>query len=337
MDIKRSNGFRILNKSGLERLGCKGNNDTCDHRIMNMKVGFCASHAAEAGIEDPNEGNPKKIGDVRYIRRSWQWRRQCAADDNTCEKLAKQGSKLCDGHISGIQKFSTKDLMKGDKLIRNGKQKIYDGIQIRDICKYVYPNNISCTTVVINGGFCKTHSPAWKCQFTGFPCERIRIYGNYCTLHQDNIQHPKEKSKGETEISKILNEYDNIKYVGNDLVTYQIDGVAKYMYLDFHIKDKKVVIEYDGIQHFTSAEFFDRHTTLQYRNMGDIRKNEYCLQNDYILLRIPYTRFNEIANIIHTFIKNIDIYSCGVYVPYMYDVCLYDDYADTLYWFPIMK
>jgi hypothetical protein len=70
---------------------------------------------------------------------------------------------------------------------------------------------------------------------------------------------------------------------------------------DFYLKYFNLIIEYDGKQHFVkgwnSEEEFERLKT------NDIIKNKYCLDNNINLLRIPYTQFSNIINIIKQKLK----------------------------------
>lgn len=54
------------------------------------------------------------------------------------------------------------------------------------------------------------------------------------------------------------------------------------------IKDKMYLIEYDGIQHFTPVDIFDGDKGLSIRKRNDRLKNDYCIEHNIPLLRIPY-------------------------------------------------
>lgn len=58
---------------------------------------------------------------------------------------------------------------------------------------------------------------------------------------------------------------------------------------DFYIPDRNIILEYDGLQHFESIDYWggqEKFVTIQ-RN--DKIKNDYCKRNNIILLRLPYT------------------------------------------------
>lgn len=72
---------------------------------------------------------------------------------------------------------------------------------------------------------------------------------------------------------------------------------------DFYIEDKNMCIEYDGIQHFQPIDFAGRgkkwaEKELSRTQENDKIKNEYCEKNNILLLRIPYTEFENIDEIL---------------------------------------
>ena len=79
---------------------------------------------------------------------------------------------------------------------------------------------------------------------------------------------------------------------------------CKYKYLlpfDFAIllKDKiKLLIEYDGEQHYKPIKHFGGEENFQLTRKRDGIKNEYCNKNNIKLLRINYMQENEIEEIL---------------------------------------
>lgn len=63
-------------------------------------------------------------------------------------------------------------------------------------------------------------------------------------------------------------------------------------------KDIKLLIEFDGRQHFESIDFFGGEDALKENQKRDYIKNEYCNKNKIPLLRIPYTKINDIEDIL---------------------------------------
>lgn len=61
---------------------------------------------------------------------------------------------------------------------------------------------------------------------------------------------------------------------------------------DFYIPNKKLLIEYNGKQHYYSGDKLgwntpEKHAQLVYR---DNIKQQWCIKNDYNLHIIPYTK-----------------------------------------------
>jgi hypothetical protein len=57
---------------------------------------------------------------------------------------------------------------------------------------------------------------------------------------------------------------------------------------DFYIKNLNICIEYNGIQHYESFDFFGGDKTLDYNKIRDKVKYDYCLNNDIKLIIIKY-------------------------------------------------
>lgn len=103
------------------------------------------------------------------------------------------------------------------------------------------------------------------------------------------------KSKGELEIRKqlSLNELKHIEQKKFNDCVYK-----SKLKFDFYIPKHNVVIEYDGIQHFESIEFFGGEEGLNETKLRDKIKDKYCKDNNIKLLRIPYWDFKNIEKII---------------------------------------
>ena len=105
-----------------------------------------------------------------------------------------------------------------------------------------------------------------------------------------------KKSKGEIEISKILDLY-NIKYEEE----YRFEN-CKFKYtlpFDFYLPEYNTCIEYDWIQHFYIIEQFGGLDGFISSKIRDTIKNIYCENNNIKLIRIPYWEFNNIETIIN--------------------------------------
>ena len=93
------------------------------------------------------------------------------------------------------------------------------------------------------------------------------------------------ESKGEYKVRMYL-EKNNIKYI----IRYTFKDCRNIYTLpfDFYLPDYIMCIEYDGIQHFESIDFFGGQETLSNNKIRDNIKTKYCKENDINLLRIRY-------------------------------------------------
>ena len=85
-------------------------------------------------------------------------------------------------------------------------------------------------------------------------------------------------------------------------------SAKKPLRFDFAILDPdgstKLLIEYDGEQHFVAKDFFGGEKGLKRTQARDTLKNNYCLENNIPLIRIPYTNYNDIEEILDKALKD---------------------------------
>lgn len=103
-------------------------------------------------------------------------------------------------------------------------------------------------------------------------------------------------SKGEQKIAKFLS-YNNIDYIKE----FKFKG-SEYRY-DFYLPDLNMIIEYDGVQHFKPVKRFGGVKKFQLNQVYDNEKNLICSLLNIPMLRIKYTEYDDINNIIINFIK----------------------------------
>lgn len=103
------------------------------------------------------------------------------------------------------------------------------------------------------------------------------------------------ESKGEREITRILNQYD-IKSVSQ----YKFNDCKfkKCLPFDFYLPDYNILIEYDGEQHYKIFDYFGGLDKFIDTKIRDTIKNEYCKKNNIKLIRIPYWDYNKIEDIL---------------------------------------
>jgi len=85
--------------------------------------------------------------------------------------------------------------------------------------------------------------------------------------------------------------YQILKDLGIDYIAEK--KFEEYMPVSFYpfdvwIPDKRLIIELDGIQHFTGDIEFFENTPYAERRKHDNLKNNFCLENHIPILRIPY-------------------------------------------------
>jgi len=178
------------------------------------------------------------------------------------EFLHKHGCDIC----GGTSKSCTKEFVKKSKIIHN---------EDYDYSKVSYKD--SHTKIEIG---CKKHG-FFKQQPNG------HLNGNGCPICK--------LSKGEIRIKNFLND-NSINYFHQktfDNCKYKLDLV-----FDFYLPEYKTCIEYDGIQHNESVEYFGGEKSLELNRIKDNIKNEYCKNNNMNLLRISYNKFKNIEEIL---------------------------------------
>lgn len=105
-------------------------------------------------------------------------------------------------------------------------------------------------------------------------------------------------SKGE---QKILNYFKDKNYNCN----YQFRIPNTKFHFDFLI-DNKIVIEYQGLQHYQSVEIFGGEKRFLQQIKYDNFKRNYCKKNNLILLEIPYTDYKKIEEILDSFFAKLN-------------------------------
>lgn len=103
------------------------------------------------------------------------------------------------------------------------------------------------------------------------------------------------ESKGEQKIRVYL-ENNNIEFIRE----YSFDDLINIRRLrfDFYLPKYNILIEYDGEQHFNDNIYIYNEQII----LNDLKKNTYAKDNNILLLRIPYTDYDNIDDILHNLI-----------------------------------
>lgn len=113
---------------------------------------------------------------------------------------------------------------------------------------------------------------------------------NVCCIHcREHIG-----SHGELKIKTYL---DSHKITYEQQKRYEDCKHIKTLPFDFYIPSLNMAIEYDGEQHFFPC-FGMSEDEFKDRQLKDSIKTKYCQDNNIRLLRIPYTEFKNIENIL---------------------------------------
>jgi len=107
-----------------------------------------------------------------------------------------------------------------------------------------------------------------------------------------------KQSRGEAKVAAFLKS-ERIEYN----TEWWFKGLYNYaksclLYFDFYVPEFNLCIEYDGQQHYGSKK-------TEAEKMNDFLKNAYCVKNRIFLLRIKYTDFDNIENLICSKIDQI--------------------------------
>lgn len=114
-----------------------------------------------------------------------------------------------------------------------------------------------------------------------------------------------KKSKGEKSICEFLDG------LGLDYIIQYRNPDCKNINVlpfDVYIPSLNMYIEYDGIQHFEPVDFFGGVEKFERRRFNDKIKNEFCIKNKIVLLRISYSNFNNVKNILDSILFNFIMY-----------------------------
>lgn len=111
------------------------------------------------------------------------------------------------------------------------------------------------------------------------------------------VCYPVTKSYGERLITKILKKH-KVGFVSQKKFSDLVDTMP--LSYDFYIESKNVLIEYDGKQHYQPVDFFGSNEGYKRGKLHDKMKDEYALNHQIKLLRIPYyyNNYKDIENIL---------------------------------------
>lgn len=139
-----------------------------------------------------------------------------------------------------------------------------------------------------------------KCSSCGYEWESVAsniMYGGGCPNCSG--------SKGEMRIRDFLDDI-GYKYIREYTFDNLYGDCDKQLRFDFAVFDNDslaFLVEFDGIQHFKPVDFWGKDSTyskirFQTLKRYDKRKDNYCKEHGITLIRIPYTEFENIEDIL---------------------------------------
>lgn len=132
----------------------------------------------------------------------------------------------------------------------------------------------------------------WECQ-----CD----CGNISLISTSNLTREKEatiscgcaKSKGEEKIISLLLEMQIPFITQKRFETCVFPETNRQLVFDFYLPEQNLLIEYDGEQHFHEIKK-DRYDFVNLQKR-DAYKNQWCVDNNIPLVRIPYYDFDKLT------------------------------------------
>ena len=166
-------------------------------------------------------------------------------------------------------------------------------------------------------GLCEYKSSTKSCLTQHIKSVHSKIRDNHCatceykcsTKHDLTRHIPRctgkfNGSAGEFQVMKTLNNMEiEHKYNSSHVVKSPKNYPLRW---DFIISTESgtLFIEYDGEQHYIPIKGWGGEEKLKITQTNDDIKNKYCKDNNYPLLRIKYTDFNRIDELILEFIMS---------------------------------
>lgn len=160
-------------------------------------------------------------------------------------------------------------------------------------------NNINPNITIIGTYVDTSTKIECKCNIDGHiwsPVASSLLIGRGCPICKS--------SKGERRISKYLKSH-NIDFKQE----HRFDDCRNILSLpfDFYLPLLNVAIEYDGEHHYqiiiySNEPFEDAEKRLIQRQFNDNIKTRYCDEHNIKLIRIPYTDFNNVENILDKYL-----------------------------------
>jgi len=214
-------------------------------------------------------GNKYDYSKVNYINNTTKIEIICPIHGSfwqTPNAHKKHGCKYCKSFCKKTQDEHINDFKK-----IHGNKYDYSGISFK--------NTITKIEILCNQ--CKK-------SFSQKPNDHKQGHGcPYCAIKI-------KESKGERKIREYLEEHC-INY--KQEYSFKNSSISRLRF-DFYLVDLNILIEYDGQQHFEAVMIFGGEESFKKTLKNDILKNNFCLKNNIDLIRIKYSDYKYIENIL---------------------------------------
>jgi len=181
-----------------------------------------------------------------------------------CRKCNRYFTQEARHHMagSGCQRCNGTERLTNEVFLERATERFGDKFD------YSKVNIVNSDTKIIIG--CKKHG-----FFSQLPGEHLKSNGcPMCSF-----------SNGEKEVAELL-KFNNIEFEPQKkFIGCSYKGNLRF---DFYLPQYNLCIEYDGIQHYEVVKYFGGQKGFNKRHKKDLIKNEYCYNNDIVLLRIRY-------------------------------------------------
>jgi very-short-patch-repair endonuclease len=262
---KEHGSFWVRPDAHIRKVGCP----SCNGGIKYDKEIF---------IEKANtvHNNLYDYSDVEYINSSSKVKITCRIHGSfrmvPRNHLMGQKCPSC----SGVKRRTTESFIRESSIIHNQK---YDYSLVN------YKNNLKKVEII-----CKEHG-----KFLQTPKDHLRGHGcNKCSNF----------SSGERKIEKILSDI-NIKFIREYKFDECVSKNETRLPFDFYLPDFRILIEYDGKQHFEPVDKFGGEDAFLNLKKNDSIRNKWCELNNIKLIRIGYKNENNDIKYLLDYLNNI--------------------------------
>ena len=113
------------------------------------------------------------------------------------------------------------------------------------------------------------------------------------------MQTDQRRNKNRAVFKETCNRVQNGAYISCKGYSYK----RRLFKVDFWLENKRIIIEYNGIQHYVENEFMGGRKKLLQRQKRDKDIRDFCKKNNIHLIEIPFTEFNNIEIILDDQLK----------------------------------